>query len=55
MLGQRLALEDGRGVAVDRAKASALYDTACHAGAKPACDKASALRGPPASGPPDAG
>jgi TPR repeat protein len=54
---QAIMFEDGRGVAVDRAKAIALYDTACHAGAKPACDKASALRGPPASdgGPPDGG
>jgi TPR repeat protein len=52
---QAIMVEDGRGVAVDRAKATALYDTACRAGAKPACDKARALRGPPDSGAPDGG
>lgn len=39
-----IMLESGRGIAQDRDKAASLYDAACSAGAKPACDKAKALR-----------
>ena len=36
--------ENGRGVPRDRAKAGDLYQAACTAGAKTACDKAKQMR-----------
>ena len=42
-----IMFEHGRGVALDRARAEALYDAACSAGAKPACERAKALRAMP--------
>jgi TPR repeat protein len=50
-----IMLENGRGVPVDKPRAMSLYDSACTAGAKPACEKAKALRGPEGAGSADAG
>jgi TPR repeat protein len=40
-------LEHGRGVPQDRARAADLYQMACTAGAKTACDKAREMHEPP--------
>jgi TPR repeat protein len=44
-----IMVELGRGVPRDRVKAADLYQVACTAGAKGACEKASAMRQPPAT------